>query len=229
MTRRRGQYLFVAAALVCALASSTARAQSADAQPQPPQSQGPMQLERIHNGFVIAPELKVADIDRSTGELAGGHAAWLFDNHLLIGGAGYGLTHRRDSVNSLGYGGALIGWQSELTNWLGFDVKGLVGGGRATLTTSYADLFTPIGRDRHPIPISVRDRIDRLIPPNARFRFREDFFVFEPQADLLLRVTKHVGVSVGAGYRVIGNADGVARRLRGASGSVAVRLTGGNQ
>jgi hypothetical protein len=222
--------LMLAALLICAFAPAALAQPAGDPAPQPPQSSGPMRLEKVHNGFVIAPDFKVAQIDHTTGELAGAYGGWLFDQHLLVGGAGYGLTHHRDSVNSLGYGGAVIGWQQQLSDWFGFDVKGLVGGGRATLTTTADELFTPFGRDRHPIPTSMRDHMNGIIPvPNARFRFREDFFVFEPQADLVLTLTDHIGLSVGGGYRVVGQADGVESRLRGATGSVALRITGGTR
>jgi hypothetical protein len=222
---------YLIALVFCALAPAAFAQPAAnnDPPPQPPQTQGPMRVERVHNGFVIAPDFKVAQIDHTTGALAGAYAGWLFDNHFLVGAAGYGLTHHRDSINEMGYGGALIGWQTQAHDWLGFDIKGLIGGGRATMTTSFDDLFSPFGRDQHPIPTSMRDHIDDHFPPNGRFRFREDFFIFEPQADVVLNLTNHIGLSVGAGYRVVGEADGVQSRLRGATGSVALRIGSGTK
>lgn len=220
-SQERRSSLFAAVWLLSV--ASGAFAQSADRpEPQPQAGQGPMRLERVHNAFVIAPDFKVADIDRSAGSLVGAYGGWLFDNHLLIGGAGYGLVQRRGSVNALGYGGVVVGWQASLGERLGFDVKALTGGGRASLSGVFDDFFPRLDRD---------DRSDARTPSRtpARQRFHQEFFVLEPQADLLLHLNDRIGISIGAGYRVTGEANGVDRRLRGASGSIALRFTGGSK
>ena len=74
-----------------ALITSTAFAQSDP--PQQPATQGPMVVERVHNGFAGAPDFKVTTLDRSTGRLVGGYGGWLIDNTLLIGAGGYWLTN----------------------------------------------------------------------------------------------------------------------------------------
>ena len=55
---------------------------------------------------------------------------------------------------------------------------------------------------------------------------RDDFFVFEPQANLLLNFSKHYRVSAGVGYRVIGGAHEMNHQLEGLSGSVSLRSGG---
>src|SRR5262245_66665790 len=47
--------------------------------------QGPMVIERLQNGWAIAPDVKVTRFDGGTHTLAGAYGGWVFDNKLLIG------------------------------------------------------------------------------------------------------------------------------------------------
>src|SRR5205814_578579 len=90
--------IFFAAALPVA---STTHAQN----PPPAPTNGPIVLERVHDGWIVAPDFKVTELDDRTGELAGAYGGRLFDNTLPVGGAGYWLTNGpRDS--SAGSGSA---------------------------------------------------------------------------------------------------------------------------
>ena len=53
---------------------------------------------------------------------------------------------------------------------------------------------------------------------------RDDFFVFEPQADLLTRVTDHIGLHWAGGYRLTALADALDDRVNGPIGSVALQV-----
>lgn len=55
---------------------------------------------------------------------------------------------------------------------------------------------------------------------------QDDFFIFEPQANLLLNLAKHHRVSVGVGYRVIGGAYEMNHQLEGISGTVSLHIWG---
>ena len=68
------------------------------AQPDPPQEPetaplGGFAIERMENGFVIAPDFKFTDIDNAFGSLAGLYGGWVMDHRLLIGGGAYWLTN----------------------------------------------------------------------------------------------------------------------------------------
>ena len=114
----RTPYLLAAALLV----TSTAYAQNPPAQNQPVSSSGPLVLERVHDGWVLAPDFKITDLNDRTGELAGVYGGRLIDNTLLIGGAGYWLTNDARDFK-LGYGGVIVGWQSpefgRIPSWWG--------------------------------------------------------------------------------------------------------------
>ncbi len=116
--------LFFGAALLVATA--------AYAQNTPAPANGPLVLERVHDGWVLAPDYKVTAIDDRTGELAGVYGGRLIDNTLLIGGAGYWLTNGARDFG-MSYGGVIVGWQSREFGRIRFGGRGLAGGGVATL------------------------------------------------------------------------------------------------
>ncbi|HEY2904845.1 MAG TPA: hypothetical protein VGJ29_03035, partial [Vicinamibacterales bacterium] len=104
---------------------------------------------------------------------------------------------------------------------IGFGARALVGGGEATFSDSLSvsvptPVFRPDGRLDH---FDVRNE-------NVPFRFRSDFFVAEPQADLLFNFSRLARLRVGAGYRLIGGTRGRDGQLRGATGSIALVFGG---
>ena len=187
------------------------------AQTPPPSTRGPLVVERLENHFVVAPDFKVTEIDGDTGELAGGYAGWLAEDTLLVGGAAYHLVDGPNDAD-LTYGGLLVGWSTPPEHRIQFGARGLVGVGRATLGTE----VTRISR------FGAR-RGAAGIPPatttTVRVRGEDDFFVFEPQLTLVTKLTDHVGITWGAGYRLTGYTEFANDRLRGVTGSVALQFT----
>ena len=215
------------AALVLTLWSSTATAQPAAA---PPPSTGPLIVERVRSGWLIAPDVKITEIADDTATLAGAYGGWITDNTFLIGGGGYWLTDGSDD-REVAYGGLVLEWLARTDRRLGFGVRGLVGAGSATLGASFTDVgslprgFSRASRD------SGRERNDQRVSDGSvrtvRLALRDDFFVAEPQVNLFLNLTDRLRLSVGAGYRLIGADDWAADRLAGATGSFSVQWGGG--
>ena len=177
-------------------------------------SQGPLLVEVVHDPFVVATDYKVTALDGKVGQLAGGYIGRAMDDILFIGAAGYWLVNGAGG-DELAYGGLLTGWSMPLGNRIRFGARGLIGGGRATLGTE-VDFLQGTGR------FSRRGRA--ASPQNFRRLVRDDFFVFEPQADLLTRVTNDVSLNWAAGYRLTAFADALDDRLNGATGSVALQV-----
>ena len=175
-----------AAGLLFVAMPIAAAAQSGGAAPV---GQGPMTVERVPSGFLVAPDFKITEVDRKTSALAGGYAGWLTDDTFFIGGGGYWLANRA-SDRQMAYGGLVVQWLARRNEAFGFGAKALVGGGQATMVSD--------GNDIH-----IQD-LDRDRFPTTRFRFHEGFFVAEPEVNLLVRLTKHVTLTGGAGYRFIG-------------------------
>ena len=67
-------------------------------------AQNQLIVERIQNGWMIAPDARVADLDGRVGSLAGVYGGRLHDRKLLFGAGGYWLTNR-DHDFKLAYGG----------------------------------------------------------------------------------------------------------------------------
>ena len=225
--------------LLCAalLVASTAYAQNP---PAAAPTNGPLVLERIHDGWLLAPDFKVTDVDNRTGELAGAYGGRVIDNTLLIGGAGYWLANDARDFK-LAYGGLVVGWQSPEFGRIRFGGRGLAGAGRATLGFDVTPLRGGIvngftgGRPgdirfgvtdprvqttaptRVPVPSQPQDFRTRVIA-------RDDFLVFEPQANISARITKAIGVSCGVGYRETAQADILRDRLNGPTASLAVQF-----
>jgi hypothetical protein len=211
------------AAFLVSLAPLAASAQDAADQRTPgqgPPSQGPMIVERVQSGFLGAPDFKVTEVDGTTSELAGGYAGWLTDNTFFIGGGGYWLAND-DRNRELAYGGLVLQWLSGVNRRVGYSVKGLVGGGEATLSQTRSQLVNV--RD----PRGGRDSVRTSVP--VQVRTRSAFFVAEPGADALVRLTRHIRLTVGAGYRFTVAERGIDEdRLRGAVGTIGVQIGGGS-
>ena len=210
----------IAAAAMILLLPLAAAAQSGGAAPTA--SQGPMVVERVQSGFLVAPDIKVTQVDGKTSELAGAYAGWLTDGTIFIGGGGYWMANQ-SSDRKMAYGGLVVQWLARTDERFGFSAKGLVGGGQATLASNVTQIL-PL-TDGRGFPI---DGINRGVVTNARIRFREGFFVAEPEVDLLVRLTKHVRLTGGASYRFIGADGRDDNRLRGATGSIGIQIGGGS-
>jgi hypothetical protein len=149
-------------------------------------TQGPMKVERIHNGFLAAPDFKFTDFDHKTSGLMGGYAGVVFADAFFIGGGGYGLV--TDTNNrSLGYGGFLMQWFGRTSETFGFSGKMLIGWGEAESTEA----------------IQVYDNRGRA--SLQAVRVHQNFYVFEPEVNGLVRLSRNVRLTGGAGYRFTGN------------------------
>lgn len=214
-------------ALLLLLAPAAGYAQTETSAP----GEGPLIVELVHNPFVVATDYKVTDLDGELGQLAGGYVGRVIEDTLFVGGAGYWLVNGSGG-DELAYGGLLAGWSIPLGSRIRFGVRGLVGGGRATLGTDVdlrrgAGGFNRRGPDPRGITrFGINTRGGAASTPTTAFRVRarDDFFVFEPQADLLTRVTDHMSVNWAAGYRLTALTDVLDDRLNGATGSMALRF-----
>ena len=214
----------LAACLFVSIAPMTALAQDPSSQ----NTQGPMIVERVKSGFVVAPDFKVTEVDRRVSALAGAYAGWLNDKTLLIGGGGYWLANRsRD--REMAYGGIVVGWLARTDRRFGFGTKALIGGGEATLSSTISNIFEVPGSRGEPFGRS-QPSPGRVVPQplTTRVRFRDSFFIAEPEANLLVGLTRRLRLTGGIGYRLIGGARSTDDRLRGVTGSIALQIGGGS-
>jgi hypothetical protein len=172
----------------------------AQQQGQTPSSGGPLVVQPLDNGFLIAPDVKFTTFNGYYGTIVGAYAGYLNDNRFLIGGAGYGLTDGRNG-SGLGYGGLILGWTMDPARAVSADVRGLIGFGEATSSYQTVTVLPPVVT-----PVDRRDSNSNIpvVPITSQVHVHNGVFVFEPQADLHLRLSDAVRVSLGAGYRIIG-------------------------
>jgi hypothetical protein len=196
-------------------------------------TQGPLVVERVHNPVVVAPDYKVTDLDGEFGQLAGVYVGKSLEDRVFIGGAGYWLVNGSGG-DELAYGGLLAGWSMPLGSRIRFGARSLVGIGSATLGSSLDELRRfdgergltsgrGLGDRRNVTRFGSGGRVGAQ-PANIRVRARDEFFVIEPQANVLTRITDHVGLQWAGGYRLTALTDFLDDRMNGPIGSVALQL-----
>ena len=179
-------------------------------------------LEEMQSGFVVSPVVKLADVDGDIGTLAGLYGGWMTDGRLLIGAGAYWLTSGADDVD-MAYGGGVVEWFSNPGAWVSASIGSLVGVGSATLDT-VVNFDGGSGRSGR----FSRGRFGSFgrhaLPASATVRFREEFFIAEPQASLVLNAADWFRLGLGAGYRLVGGAREFDERLRGFTATFGIQL-----
>jgi hypothetical protein len=214
MTSTRRAVLGLAAAALLGL-PGTAAARAAEDQRAP--ASGTLVLEPIRSGPVIAPDVKVTEIDGSTEVLFGVWGGYLHDETWLFGAAGYWLIDGAAALE-MSYGGFLAGWRAPAFGPVRFGVRGLLGGGWATVPVAVG-WPTPYDRSS---PASARH--GHWLGPGYRVWYSDGFFVAEPQADVVVHIAPWLSLTGGVSYRWVDGDDLVEDRLRGIAGSVALQF-----
>ena len=222
--------------------SATALAQDNPAAPGPLTQAGQLTIERVEHGFVFAPDARVTEVDGQTAALAGGYAGWMTDRKWLVGAGGYWLANQDDDLK-LAYGGMVVEYLARSQERIGFGVRGLVGGGRATLGSTVGEYFGVDGDSGLPARDPRHGHALRLVrgghggrgsgpfpvEPDTAILVRESFFVVEPQASVIWHVTRWARLDLGVGYRLTAGAGALDEDLRGPSASIAVQFGSGSR
>jgi len=183
-------------------------------------SAGPMTVQRIGNSAFIAPDFKITDFDGKTSGVAGAFGGYLVENTFFIGAGGYGLTDT-SSQRDMWYFGLVTGVYINRDRPVGFGFKALIGGGEATFAQQYYAYPPP--RGGVPAPAYVTGR------------YRTGIAVFEPEANVVVQVNKHLALTGGVGYRFTAdpywghygyNGYGYGD-LNGVTGTVSLQIGGG--
>jgi hypothetical protein len=134
-----------AAAIVCTvLVTAPGRAQAQEHPAAPPDAHGStMQVTPLERGWVVAPDVRITQVDDRAATLAGGYAGWVTDAAFLVGAGGYWLANGSDD-REMAYGGLVLEWLARTDSRIGFGARTLLGGGTATIGFSYADLLGPM-------------------------------------------------------------------------------------
>jgi PEGA domain len=196
-----------------------AAATERQAPPDPPQTAGrgitQVSDEGEESGLAFSPDYRFADVNHHVANLLGGYGGVVFGGHLFIGAGGYWqLDDSRGNV-SLAYGGGVFEWREWNDRRIGATLHALVGGGDARI------------RDAVAFPVGPRPQQGMFRNGRDGFFFddHEGFFVFEPEAQVNVRVARNLRVSAGVGYRVTATDRRVSSDvLNGLSGTISVRF-----
>ena len=135
--------------LLFAVAPAVAFGQEASPQPTPaPPSR--LTMERIRNGFVIAPDNRFTEVDGHFANLLGVYGGWMMDRTILIGAGGYWMTNGSHD-QEMSYGGGVVEWLIHGDRRLGFSARALIGGGSASLVGTVPGFPIPVP---YPLPAS---------------------------------------------------------------------------
>ena len=210
----RGMMTSFLVVMAAASAVASPQEQASGGQPaRPSQSQGgPLLMQPVSSGVVFTPEVKFTTVNHANGTLVGGYGGWLYDDSLLLGAAAYWLTNGENGAD-MWSGGMLVGWTVPLGSVVRVGGRGLVGFGYAELPYEYT--YVDYGWGPHH---------GSGVHTTPWAWVGTSFFVFEPQATATFRLTRTVSFDVAGGYRVIADANGLDRELRGGFGSVGIRF-----
>ena len=177
--------------------------------PQSPSTPSPVIVQTSSDdGFVVAPDYRITDINHHTAQMVGAYGGYVFAKQLLIGAGGYWQADSTDGAHMV-YAGPVFEWRMFPDRTVGLNLHGLVGGGWRYFDDDF---------------YYWRIRSDRFLPPPGtrpvhRGWYNDGFFVAEPEAQVVVRLGSWIRLQGGAGYRAT-SADG----LSGASGSVSVQF-----
>lgn len=218
------------AVLFSAVTVASASSVLAQSSPQPGSPAPPAQklvVEQIQNGWLFSPDVRATDVNGRTGALAGGYLGRITDRSWVVGVGGYMLTNQDDDFK-LWYGGPVLEWIVGADRKIGFGVRTLVGAGSGTLARPLSDFINV----RAPInPRDTRRGVDprittRAVDPTATIAVQDDFYVAEPQLNVMWNLNRGQRIVFGVGYRAIGSAPHLGDDLSGVSGSVSFQLGG---
>ena len=136
--------------------------------------------------FFLAPEARISRVGGGTAVASGFNTGWIINKSLIIGGTSFGTNYGVDPNVALEasepkaefkYRGGLIGWQFTKGPTLRTSITTVIGKGK----------LASLGTDK----AVLADR----------------FWVFEPMANLTLKVNNFAAISTGAGYRFTTGGD----------------------
>ena len=120
----------------------------------------------------------------------------------------------------------LLGWNADRSGRVRFGARGLVGVGTATLGRTFDGIARGGGESL--IRFGARRRRRSVprgaLPSTIRVRIADEFFVFEPQANVAFNVTERMAMTGAAGYRAVAATDGLRDVLDGPTVSLGLQF-----
>ena len=211
------RFNLICGSLLVLICAATASAQ------QPGPSTPQLVVEQVQSGWVFTPDVRAADLHGDAAALAGGYIGRMTDRRWVFGAGGYFLANRDDHFN-MWYLGPVVEYLIGADRTIGFGVRGLVGVGSATLPYP-ASAFIDPRRLAAPAP-KGRNASFALIDENVTIGVHDDFFIAEPQVNVMWNLSAGRRIVFGVGYRQTGNTPYLGADLNGFSGAVSFQIGG---
>lgn len=192
---RRGETIPLNVSLPPAPAAPSATGAPAAGSPGSPSSPI-VEVARIDDGFAIAPDFRITEVNHETTQFAGFYGGAVLAGQLLIGAGAYWQTN---SSTDMWYTGPVVEWRVFADRPVGITAHGLFGYGEA-------DFAQPIAFAGH--------------RHAGHFFGREGFFVGEPEVQVIARLTSYMRLHAGVGYRF----TSATQDLSGVSGSISLQF-----
>lgn len=188
--------------------------------PPGPQSGSTKGIRQVSNegeesGFAFSPDYRFADVNHNLAHLLGGYAGVVYAGHLFVGGGGYWQLNDNHNDVSLAYAGFVTEWRQWNDRRAGLTFHTLIGGGDARISNNY-----------NYFPGGPRPRPDHGFYSPRYYDYHQGFFIFEPEAQMNVRVARDIRFTAGVGYRLTSTDHGgvPGDRLNGVSGTISVRF-----
>ena len=193
--------------------------------PPPIQRRGPppgpvtgitqVSTEGSESGFAFSPDYRFADVNHQLAHMLGFYAGGVVAGRLFVGGGGYWQLNDNHNNISMAYGGFVTEWRQWNNRPVALTFHALIGGGDANINNYYV-----VGG---PQPSPYHGGGYYYSP---YYYGHEGFFIFEPEAQVNVRIARDLRFTAGIGYRLTSTYNGVVSgdQLNGVSGTIAVRF-----
>ena len=149
--------------------------------------------EGQESGFAFSPDYRFGEVGHHTAHFLGGYGGVVFAGHLFVGAGGYWQLDSNRNNTSLAYGGGVFEWRQWNHRPVGMTLHALVGGGGARIGNYY---YYPGGPGPgYPSPYHGGYY-------GYGYGYHTGFFVFEPEAQVNVRIARDFRLGAGVGYRV---------------------------
>jgi hypothetical protein len=171
--------------------------------------------EGAESGFAFSPDYRFADVNRQLAHLLGFYAGGVVAGRLFFGGGGYWQLNDTHNNISLAYGGFVTEWRQWNNRPVGLTFHALIGGGDANIGNNNYYIGGP-----QPSPYHGGYYY------SPYYYGHEGFFIFEPEAQVNVRLARDFRFTAGVSYRLTSTYNGIVSgdQLNGVSGTISVRF-----
>jgi PEGA domain-containing protein len=186
----------------------------------PPQPGSVVEVTRVEDGAVFAPDVKFSEVNHEFATLVGAYAGYVFGGEVMFGGGGYWQANATNGLH-IAYGGPVVEWRALRGKIIGLNLHALVGGG--TVYNDYHDGYYGYNQGVYVDPRGRNGRVVAVVPPGYAYgypyHYYDAFFIADPEAQLVIHFGSSVRLQGSVGYRATSTSS-----LNGVTGGISVQI-----